>query len=95
MNVTDFSPVPNSKLGVLTHLLSHMFGIQLDWERTDEELAAVLKQFNADRKNLSESEQSYDYSNPEYTKLVLMTEAIHLYLIEIAPKRKKTPRRVA
>jgi hypothetical protein len=93
MNVSDFKPVPNSKLDKLTSLLSQMYGIQLDWSCSEADLRSVLEHYESKRNFALNEGAAYHNANAEYTKYVLITEAIRVYLLEIAPKRKKTQRR--
>lgn len=92
MNVSDFKPVPNSKLDKISQLLNTMYGIQLDWSCSDEQLRDMMEHYKQKRLSVL-AESSNVNVNPEYTKFVLITEAIRLFLTEIAPKRRKTRRK--
>ena len=74
-------------------LLGQMYGITLDWSCSDADLRGVMEHYESKRQFALNEGASYHNVNAEYTKYVLITEAIRLYLIEIAPKRKKTQRR--
>ena len=93
MNVSDFKPVPNSKLDKLMGLLGQMYGITLDWSCSDAELRGVMEHYESKRNFALNEGAAYHNASAEYTKFVLITEAIKIYLAEIAPQRKKTQRR--
>lgn len=93
MNVSDFKPEPDSKLGKLVSLLGQMYGIQLDWSCSNAELRGVMEHYESKRNFALNEGAAYHNANAEYTKYVLISEAIRLFLAEIAPKRKKTQRR--
>jgi uncharacterized FlgJ-related protein len=47
----------------------------------------------SERKTLYLKEHTYGSSSAEFSKIVLITEAIRIFLKEIAPKRRKKSRR--
>jgi len=89
MQLSDFNISASVRIKQLTDLLEQMYGIQIDWDCPISYLETVLEHYQ-DRKQMVLQEH---HSSPEYTKSVLITEAIRIYLKEIAPKRIKNSRR--
>lgn len=92
MKVSDFKTSSEQKLAKLAEMLNQMYGIQIDWESPEQDLESVLSHYG-DKRSAIVAEASNVNMNAEYTKSVLITEAIRIYLREIAPVRKKKTRR--
>lgn len=92
MKVSDFKTSSEQKLAKLAEMLNQMYGIQIDWDSPKQELESVLSHY-WDKRTVITRESSNVNMNADYTKSVLITEAIRIYLREIAPARKKKPRR--
>lgn len=93
MNVSEFQSIAHERLGKLEDLLKQLYGIQLDWSCSEAELQEVLEHYEGKRAFTLTENSAYGMANAEYTKFVLITEAIRLFLTEIAPKRRKQQRR--
>ena len=92
MNVSDFGAGSESvpKLQMIVKMLESLYDVTIDWNQGDAVLRGAYESYNQLRNHaLHES----DGSTPEHTKFVLITEALRIYLYEIAPKRRKTIRR--
>jgi hypothetical protein len=85
MKLSDFQASNNDKLGHFNNLLESRYGISINWDETEENLNMVLEHYSQKKK--------FALSESEMMKVVLITEAIRLYLREIAPSRKKKTRR--
>ena len=92
MNVSDFKTQAGSRLSKLESLLNQLYGIQLDWDSPVEHLESVLEHYE-ERKAAVLHEGIAVMAHPEYTKSMLIAEAIRIYLREIAPARKRKSRR--
>ncbi len=92
MNVSDFKSNPSQKLQQINNLLNQLYGLSIDWTSPQLHLESVLANYE-DRKELMLAEGMVGMTSPDYTKTVLIVEAIRMYLREIAPNRKKKPRR--
>lgn len=90
MNVNDFLNSPADRFKMLNNMLAEMYGLQIDWNSGDDHLQAVMEHYWEKRSALTE--QYYAGSSQdgsEYSKNVLIVEAIRIYLKEIAPRRIK------
>lgn len=91
MFINDFQNSNEYKLHQLLHTLKSVYQTELNLEnKSDNELLA-LKETSEIIKNsiVSESRFNTYNNNPEYSKHMLIMEAIKLFLTEIAPKRRK------
>ena len=93
MNVSEFQSISHERLGKLEGLLKQLYGIQLDWSCSEADLQEVLEHYESKRATTLTEGTAYGTANAEYTKFVLITEAIRIFLTEIAPKRRKQQRR--
>jgi len=91
MFINTFENSNEYKLKQILATLKDVYGVELKLnERSDEDLLA-LRQSSEVVKNsiVSESQFNTYNTNPEYTKNMLIMEAVHLFLTEIAPKRTR------
>jgi hypothetical protein len=89
MHVSDFSSSSERKLQQIVDILVKTYGMSQDAFLDEAAASDALKSYEQLRQHaLYEGVQSR-----EYTKFVLITEALRIYLYEIAPKRRKTIRR--
>ena len=94
MLVHDLDTSAGFKLGRINNLLEQAFGLRIDFDSTDEHLSQVYEHYRQMRTALiKEHGIAGLQSNPQYTKAVLISEAVRLYLREIAPKRIRKPKR--
>lgn len=76
------------KVATLNERLSHQYGIEVNFSSDVTHLKRVLEHYDTKRAFLlNESGEVFALSNPEYAKAVLISEAVRMYLREIAPKR--------
>jgi hypothetical protein len=92
MNVSDFKQRTHEKLEQFNRLLEQLYGLKIDWDASEDHLRFVYNHY-MDRKKMFLKENSYSSADAEMGKIVLITEAIRVYLREIAPSRKKKSRR--
>jgi len=92
MNVSDFKSGPFTRLKQFNDLLEQLYGLKIDFNASEEHLRSVLEHYT-DRKSMYLKENTYGARSSEFNKIVLITEAIRIYLKEIAPKRIKKSRR--
>lgn len=92
MNVSDFKTQAGTRIKTISDLLNQLYGIQIDWDAPVAHLESVLAHYE-ERKTAVLQEGIAVMAHPEYTKSMLIAEAIRLYLREIAPARKKKSRR--
>lgn len=92
MVVDDLSTSPSYRLSKVLGLLESLYGITIDFGAVTNvaELKSIYEAYGAERSRII-SEAAYNsYSHdPDYTKAVLIQEAIHIFLSEVAPKRIK------
>lgn len=88
MHVSDFKFPADHKLAKLDALLNQLYGLQIDWDAPESYLESVLTNYE-ERKALVLSEGMAAMTSPEYSKAVLIAEALKIYLREIAPARRK------
>lgn len=90
MQVSDFSSNSERKLQQIVAMLASMYDVRVDWNQDEATLREAYSSYEQLKKDAlyESSSQSRDY-----TRMVLITEALRIYLYEIAPKRRKTPRR--
>lgn len=78
------------KVAPLNERLSHQYGINIDFASDDQHLRQVFTHYHAKRDFiLSEHGESFAMNDPDYAKAVLISEAVRLFLREIAPKRTR------
>lgn len=92
MHSSDFNTPAETKLKKIGDLLEQMFGLRIDWDTPTSELQTVLDHY-IERREHALSENMVINTNHDYAKSVLITEAIRIYLREIAPAREKKKRR--
>jgi hypothetical protein len=92
MNVSDFKPRTHEKLEQFNQLLDQLYGLKIDWDAPEDHLRFVYEHY-MERKKMYLKENTHTSTSPEMGKIVLITEAIRVYLREIAPSRKKKSRR--
>lgn len=95
MFVNEFKNSNQYRLGQLLSTLKNIYGINLILEnRSPAQLQKLHESGVARQTRIKESSAFNTWmSNPEYTKTVLILEAIKIYLAEIAPKRRPKTRR--
>lgn len=92
MNIDELANSSHYRLSKVLGLLETMYGITIDFDGavSSEELAQVYEEFGAVRAQIiSEAHHNSYNQNPEYTKAVLIQEAIRIFLSEVAPKRRR------
>lgn len=89
MLVQDIKESAVHKLSRLNDLLGQLYGLRIDFNsNTDEHLRQVFEHYRDMRKtHLQEHGIAGLQNDPQYTKAVLISEAVAMYLREIAPKR--------
>jgi hypothetical protein len=75
----------NSKIKKLNKSLNEQFGIEINFDASRDHLVDVMTHYGEKKKSLA-MEGRLD---AEYSKSVLISESIKLYLKEIAPKRTR------
>lgn len=91
MNISEITPLSSMKAKKLAEMLNSMFGIEIDFSSPIDHLEFVFNHYEHKKKELREKVSNLYQS--EYTKSILITESIKIYLKEIAPVRKRKPRR--
>lgn len=90
MVIDELNTSPNYRLQKILGLLESLFGVTIDFEAANStaELQSIYEAYGVERSRIIE-ESAYNTSpnNPDYTKAVLIQEAIHIFLSEVAPKR--------
>ena len=91
MFVNDIETLPeNYRLEKILQVLNKQYGVNIDFESSEEFLKDSYEtNKNIKNKVIQESKFNSYHSNEEYVKATLIMEAIKIYLVEIAPKRKR------
>lgn len=91
MFINDFQSSNEYRLHQVLHTLRSVHGVDLKLESSNvSDLNSLLERSELIKDNIvSESRFNTYNSNPEYAKHMLITEAVRLYLTEIAPKRQR------
>lgn len=92
MVVDDLNTSPSYRLSRILGVLESLHNITIDFDsaKNTAELKSVYEAYGLERSRIiRESSFNSYYSNPNYTKAVLIQEAIHIFLSEVAPKRIK------
>lgn len=88
MNVRDDIAQAMRKVAPLNERLAHQHGVQIDFASDEQHLRQVLEHYHAKREFiLAEHGETAAINDPNYAKAVLISEAVRMYLREIAPKR--------
>lgn len=94
MQVHNFESSSKARLNQILHTLQHVHGIQINFNLKDpkasQSLLEVQKTYEVLRDKLIKESAFNSYlQNSEYTKSILILEAVKLMLTEIAPKRRR------
>lgn len=89
MIVNEFENSKEYRLQQIMHTLESVHGMKLDFEsKTVEEIQALGESCEIVKNSIvKESAFNTAMQNPEYTKNMLVLEAVRIYLAELAPKR--------
>lgn len=94
MQLDTFESSNQARLAQILHTLEHVHGIKVNFDISnpdiDDTLLECQKTYEQHRDKLIKESSFNSYlQNPEYTKSMLILEAVKLMLIEIAPKRRR------
>jgi len=98
MVIDELNTSPNYRLARILNLLESLFGLTIDFEAANSlaELRSLHEAYGLERSRIiQESSFNSCNSNPHYTKAVLIQEAIHIFLSEVAPKRIKRTKKTS
>ena len=90
MVIEELNTRPSYKLARILNVLESAYGLTIDFEAAEslEELETIYEAYGELRnKIITESSYNSQSQNADYTKAVLIQEAIHIFLSEVAPKR--------
>ena len=94
MFVNEFENSNHYRLGQLLSTLKNVYGINLVLENKSASQLEKLHESGVARQQRIKENSAFNswMNNPEYTKTVLVLEAVKIYLAEIAPKRRPKSR---
>lgn len=76
------------KVATLNESLSARHGVEIDFNSGVDHLVSVLKHYSKKREHLLvHLGEGAALKHPDYTKAVLISESVRMYLREVAPKR--------
>lgn len=81
------------KVKRLNEMLQKRFDLQINFAADPDHLREVMEHYDAKREAILSHDSDAAFSNPEYTKAVLISEAVKTFLREIAPKRLRKKKR--
>lgn len=96
MVIDDLNTSPGYRLSKVLGLLETLYGITIDFNAANDvaELNSIYEAYGLERSRIiRESAFNSCYSDPDYTKAVLIQEAIRIFLSEVQPKRLKRTKR--
>lgn len=96
MQLDNLQTSSDVRLNQIIHTLTHVYGMEfnIDPENSDRLLEYQAHYQEKQNNLIKESNFNTYLSNPEYTKSILILEAIKIMLTEIAPKRRKKTKQV-
>jgi len=90
MGIDEFNTSSSYRLNKVLGLLESLFGLTIDFDAANStaELQSIYEAYGLERSRIIKESAFNSYNNdPTYTKAVLIQEAIHIFLSEVAPKR--------
>lgn len=96
MVIDELNSSASYRLSRVLNLLESLFGLTIDFDAAESlaQLQSIYEVYGLERSKIIKESTYNSYNNdPQYTKAVLIQEAIHIFLSEVAPKRirkKKT-----
>jgi len=98
MVIDELNTSSNYRLTRILNLLESLFGLTIDFDAAKSlaELRSLYEAYGLERSRIVK-ESSFNSCNtdPQYTKAVLIQEAIHIFLSEVAPKRIKRTKKTS
>jgi hypothetical protein len=90
MRIREDREVAIKKLAPLNERLDRQYGLSIDMTSDTDHLRKVLEHYQAKREMiLSLQGETGAMHNQSYTKAVMISEMVRLFLREIAPKRSR------
>lgn len=92
MVIDELNTSSSYRLARILRVLESIYGLTIDFEAANStaELQSIYEEFGAIRSEIIKESTYNSYNqNADYTKAVLIQEAIHIFLSEVAPKRIK------
>lgn len=90
MGIDELNTSSSYRLNKVLGLLESLFGLSIDFDAANSpaELQSIYEAYGLERSRIIQESAFNSYNNdPAYTKAVLIQEAIHIFLSEVAPKR--------
>lgn len=90
MGIDELNTSSSYRLTKVLGLLESLFGLTIDFGAANStaELQSIYEAYGLERSRIiKESTYNSHNNDPSYTKAVLIQEAIHIFLSEVAPKR--------
>lgn len=98
MVIDELNTSPSFRLSRVLSLLESLYGLTIDFEAANStaELQSVYEAYGLERSRIIKESAYNSYStDPNYTKAVLIQEAISIFLSEVAPKRIKRSKKTS
>lgn len=98
MVIDELNTSPSYRLSKIVGLLESLYGLTIDFDAANStaELQSIYEAYGLERSRIiNEAAYNSYQSNPDYTKAVLIQEAIHIFLSEVAPKRIKRSKKTS
>jgi hypothetical protein len=92
MVIDELNTSANYRLSRILKVLESLYDVTIDFDAADNlaQLQSIYEVYGQERNRIIKESSYNSYNNdPMYTKAVLIQEAIHIFLSEVAPKRTK------
>jgi hypothetical protein len=98
MVISELNTSASYRLSKVLNLLESLYGLTIDFDAAESlaQLQSIYEMYGLERSKIIKESSHNSYNNdPAYTKAVLIQEAIHIFLSEVAPKRIKRTKKTS
>ena len=98
MVIDELNTSASYRLSRVLNVLESLYGVTINFEGAESlaQLQSIYEVYGLERSRIIKESTYNSYNNdPTYTKAVLIQEAIHIFLSEVAPKRIKRSKKTS